>query len=182
MQSLPLGSAEEGPNSLNLKVDIETTGTVEVKSLTSLVNSEPLESLLTNNMQKAVGSTHGNLNSKPIPVYNIDGMLNEAGSITKVIDLILRYKTHSEQTLFAIINLGKQKLILGHSWLCKHNPEIDWSQAKSRCLDVHPVAALAAGKSLARNRLCGWLRSTGWKPVPLVLCQNYLLIQMTRTC
>ena len=32
--------------------------------------------------------------------------------------------------------LGKQKLILGHSWLRKHNPEIDWATGEvkmSRC-------------------------------------------------
>jgi len=28
--------------------------------------------------------------SEPIPVYNVDGTLNEAGSITEVVDLILR--------------------------------------------------------------------------------------------
>jgi len=74
--------------------------------------------------------------SKPIPVYNVDGTLNEAGSITEVVDLILRYQNHSEWTLFAVTGLGKQKLILGHSWLQKHNPEIDWVTGEvklSRC-------------------------------------------------
>ena len=74
--------------------------------------------------------------SEPIPVYNVDGTLNEAGSITEVVDLILRYRNHSEQTLFAVTCLGKQKLILGHSWLQKHNLEIDWVTGEvkmSRC-------------------------------------------------
>ena len=56
----------------------------------------------------------------------LDGTLNQAGSITKVVDLILWYKGHSERTLFSITSLGKEKLILGHSWLCKHNPEVNW--------------------------------------------------------
>ena len=30
--------------------------------------------------------------SQPIPVYNVDGTLNEAGSICKVIDVIMTYK------------------------------------------------------------------------------------------
>jgi len=34
--------------------------------------------------------------SEPIPVYNVDGTLNEAGSITEVVDLILRYRNHLE--------------------------------------------------------------------------------------
>ena len=36
-------------------------------------------------------------------------------------DLILRYQNHSERTLFAVTGIGKQHLILGHSWLQKHN-------------------------------------------------------------
>ena len=74
--------------------------------------------------------------SKPVPVFNIDGTPNEAGSITEVVDLVLRYRNHSERTLFAITGIGKQHLILGHSWLRKHNPEIDWASGEvkmSRC-------------------------------------------------
>ena len=44
----------------------------------------------------------------------------------EVADLILHYKNHLERTLFAVTSIGKQHLILGHSWLCKNNPEIDW--------------------------------------------------------
>ena len=63
---------------------------------------------------------------KPILVYNIDGTPNEAGSISEVVHLILHHKNHSEQTTFAVTCLGKQKLLLRHSWLRNHNPEIDW--------------------------------------------------------
>jgi hypothetical protein len=43
-----------------------------------------------------------------------------------VVELILRYKNHSEKAFFAVTSLGKQKIIMGHSWLQKHNPDIDW--------------------------------------------------------
>jgi hypothetical protein len=33
---------------------------------------------------------------RAIPVYNIDGTLNEAGSITQVIDLVCRFQDHSD--------------------------------------------------------------------------------------
>ena len=74
--------------------------------------------------------------TQPIPVYNVDGTANKAGSIMEVISLILHYKNHSERTTFAVSGLGKQKLILGHSWLWKHNPEINWVTEEvkiSRC-------------------------------------------------
>jgi hypothetical protein len=61
-----------------------------------------------------------------IPVYNIDGTANEAGAITEIADIILRYKGHAERTQLAVTSLGKQSMILGFTWLCEHNPEIDW--------------------------------------------------------
>ena len=72
----------------------------------------------------------------PIPVYNIDGTANEAGAITEIADIILRYKGHAERTQFAVTSLGKQNMILGFTWLRKHNPEIDWQMKEvwmSRC-------------------------------------------------
>ena len=75
--------------------------------------------------------------SRPIPVRNVDGTLNEAGSITEVVELVLKYRNHSERTFFAITGLGAQAVIMGHSWLWKHNPDIDWTTGEvkmSRCL------------------------------------------------
>ena len=63
----------------------------------------------------------------PIPVYNVDGMANEVGSICEVVDTVLRYRDHAEHAHFAVTGLGNQDMILGYSWLCEHNPEVDWS-------------------------------------------------------
>jgi hypothetical protein len=64
--------------------------------------------------------------TKPIPVYNVDGTANDAGMITDVADVILRYANHSERTQLAVTRLGKQSMILGYNWLRNHNPEINW--------------------------------------------------------
>ena len=64
--------------------------------------------------------------SNPIPVCNVDGTPNEAGSIMDVVELNLRYRNHAEQVFFAVTNLGKQNVIMGHTWLQKHNPDINW--------------------------------------------------------
>jgi hypothetical protein len=74
--------------------------------------------------------------TKLIPVYNVNSTANDAGMITDIADIILRYEKHSERTQLAITHLGKQSLILGYSWLCNHNPEINWQTKDvkmSRC-------------------------------------------------
>ena len=51
-------------------------------------------------------------------------------------DVVLQYQTHLECAHFAVTGLGKQKVILGLSWLHEHNPEVDWKTGKvkmSRC-------------------------------------------------
>ena len=66
----------------------------------------------------------------------MDGTLNKAGSVTEVVELVLRYWNHSECAFFAVTSLGSQKVIMGHSWLQKHNLDIDWSSGEvkmSRC-------------------------------------------------
>jgi hypothetical protein len=64
--------------------------------------------------------------ARPIPVYNVDGTLNEAGAIRGIVDIVLRYKGHTECAQFAVTGLGKQDLIFGYIWLHEHNPEVDW--------------------------------------------------------
>jgi len=71
-----------------------------------------------------------------IPVFNVNGSPNEVGQISKVVDIVLCYKTHSERMLLAVSRLGKQSLILGYDWLKDHNPRIDWEKGEvemTRC-------------------------------------------------
>jgi hypothetical protein len=51
--------------------------------------------------------------TKLIPVYNVNGTANDAGTITDIADIILRYENHSEHTQLAVTCLGKQSMILG---------------------------------------------------------------------
>ena len=44
----------------------------------------------------------------PNPVYNVDGIPNEAGSITEIEDVILQFNGHSECTSFTVTGMGKQ--------------------------------------------------------------------------
>lgn len=75
---------------------------------------------------------------RSILVYNIDGTLNEHGSIKETVDLVVRFQDHTERATFFVTSLGGSQLILGHPWLVQHNPQIDWTSGKvsmSRCPD-----------------------------------------------
>src|SRR3981189_3316516 len=78
-------------NSLNIDIEIETTDTamnalVDCGATGLFVDAEYVHS---NNISTRRLTT-------PIPVYNVNGTANEAGAITKIADVILRYKGHAE--------------------------------------------------------------------------------------
>ena len=66
----------------------------------------------------------------PIPVLNVDGTRNQAGDITHFVSVIIKIGKHAEKLWCAVTCLGKTPLILGHTWIRKHNPDIDWSSGK----------------------------------------------------
>ena len=103
--------------SLTLKIDLQTTDTAETKSMTALLDSGATGMFIDREYVKKSGFTTRTL-SNPIPVHNVDGPPNKAGSIT--------YQNHAERVFFAVTNLGKQNMIMGHTWLQKHNPNINW--------------------------------------------------------
>ena len=61
----------------------------------------------------------------PIPVLNVDGTRNQAGDITHFVSVIIKIGKHAEKLWCAVTCLGKTPLILGHTWLRKHNPDVD---------------------------------------------------------
>ncbi len=62
----------------------------------------------------------------PIPVYNADGTRNAGGDITEYIKTRMTIKGHAERIDLAVTNLGKKDIYLGHDWLKRHNPSVNW--------------------------------------------------------
>jgi len=87
-----------------------------------------------------------------IPVFNVDGFPNKTGQISKVVDVVLWYKTHSERMLLAISGLGKQSLILGYDWLKDHNPKIDWEKGEVE-ITRYPLHC-KGGHALRKEQTC----------------------------
>src|SRR6266704_5458451 len=122
---LVIRSLEAGPKCIMLPIHLKTTDTMEESSTEAMVDTSATGDFINQDF-----ITHAKLPtcklSQPIPVYNVDGTPNEAGSIHEVIDVIMTYNQHSERILLAVTRLGKQSMILGFTWLDKHNPEIDF--------------------------------------------------------
>jgi hypothetical protein len=63
---------------------------------------------------------------KPQITRNTDGTLNEQGVVTHKAIIDLRINRKEEPTSFFIAGLGKDNIILGLTWLRKHNPIVNW--------------------------------------------------------
>ena len=57
-------------------------------------------------------------------VFNADGTKN--GEVTKVAPLEIEINGHKEKLEAAVIDLAGTDMFLGHDWLVKHNPEVNW--------------------------------------------------------
>ena len=66
--------------------------------------------------------------ANPIRVFNVDGSRNLAGNITHTVNITVDFLGHREELHAEVTNLGKNSLILGYTWLKKHNPSIDWEK------------------------------------------------------
>jgi hypothetical protein len=135
-KKLVIRSLEQGPKCIMVPIHLKTTDTMEEASTEAMVDTGATGDFIDQDFVSQAKLPTRKL-SQPVPVYNVDGTPNEAGSIREVVDVVMVYKGHSERILLAVTRLGKQSMILGISWLDKHNPEIDFRTGTvkmTRCL------------------------------------------------
>ena len=69
--------------------------------------------------------------TKPInfsfEVFNANRMKN--GEVTKMVSLEIKINGHKETLEAAVTNLDGTDIFLGHDWLVKHNPEVNWKNS-----------------------------------------------------
>ena len=119
--------------SLLLPVEVGTMDTSKLYSIKALLDCRATRSFINRDFVRLKGMNTQTL-SYNILVFNINSSPNKVGQISKVIDVVLYYKTHSERMLLAISELGKQSLILGYDWLKDHNSRIDWEKEKAKMI------------------------------------------------
>jgi len=121
---LSISALDARGTSLLLLVEIGTTDTSELYSVKALLDCGATRSLIDRDFVCLKGMNTQTL-SHNISVFNVDGSPNKAEQISKVVDIVLCYKTHFKRMLLAVSGLEKQSLILGYDWLKNHNPKID---------------------------------------------------------
>jgi len=132
---LSVNTLDARGTSIILPIEVSTTDTSEVHSVKVLLDSRATGNFIDRDFVRMKGINTWSI-SRPIPVYNMDGSPNKAGRISKVVNVVLRYKTYAERTLLAVSSLRKQNMILGYTWLKDHNPEVNWQTGEvqmNRC-------------------------------------------------
>ena len=66
--------------------------------------------------------------SNPISVFNADGTENKAGIIRDYLEAKTKINGRTRTQSFLVTSLGREKVILGYTWLEQENPDIDWKQ------------------------------------------------------
>ena len=89
-RKLVIRSLELDAKCIMLLIHLKTTDTMEETSTEAMVDTGATGNFIDQDFViRAKLPTHKL--SQPIPVYNVDGTLNEAGSIRKVVDMIMTY-------------------------------------------------------------------------------------------
>src|SRR5260221_12886434 len=129
--------SKNSPHSLNIQVELTS-----LTLLTSISMSALLDSGATGMFINWSFVQKHQLETTPLPqpilVHNVDSSPNENGSVTEEVHVTLHFGCHSKRAHLAVANLGQQTVIIGHSWLTLHNPEVDWVSQKVSMMRCPP--------------------------------------------
>src|SRR5258706_465360 len=129
--------SKNSPHSLNIQVELTSLTSLASVSMSTLLDSGATDMFINQSfMQKH------QLETTPLPqpvlMHNIDGSTNENGSVMEEVHITLFFGHHSERAHLTVANLRQQMVIIGHSWLTLHNPEVDWVSQKVSMMRCPP--------------------------------------------
>ena len=102
------------------KVQVEAL--IDSGATTSFINKSIVESnnLVTHKLAQSFN------------VRNADGSLNKGGQIDKSVRAYVEIGSHKSTHQLLVTDLGKKDMIIGMTYLRRHNPEIDWAKGEWR--------------------------------------------------
>ena len=108
---------------------VQTEALVDSGATTSFINKAFVEKnhLVTNKL------------ATPYEVTNADGTPNVAGRITHYVRAYVGIGDHNSNQWLFVTDLGDKDLMIGYTYLYKHNPSIDWRNGEwefNRCPDT----------------------------------------------
>ncbi len=108
-----------------------------------------------------------------IHVYNANGTCIAGGDITKFAEVRMMIGRHTERIDLAITNLGKRDVYLGHDWLKRHNPSVNWKTqsilfgaARAQATDSHYPTQIPTTNGMRNSKKaipflpCRWRRNS----------------------
>ena len=99
------------------------------------------------------------------PVYNVDGTMNQAGTITRACDLLVTQGNKKERTRFYVTNLGRDRMLFGYPWFKKFNPDINWEKSELKGPKVQIETLLHGTLQHAKT----WLKQKNQENKDLIL-------------
>ena len=119
---IPNRRSSKGKRELNMQAEVKTNNRKKLKVKT-LVDSRCTHTGINKQLVK-----EKRIQTKPInfsfEVFNADGTKNR--EMTKVVPLEIEINGHKETLEAAVTDLDGMDMFLGHNWLVKHNPEVNW--------------------------------------------------------
>src|SRR5260221_13875303 len=121
--------SKNSPCSLNIQVKLTSLTSLASVSMSVLLDSGATGMFINRSFVQKHQLETTSL-PQPILVCNVNGSPNENRSVTEEVHVTLHFGCHSERVHLTVTNLGQQMVIIGHSWLTLHNPEVDWVSQK----------------------------------------------------
>ena len=107
----------------------EKTSETSTVNTQALIDSGAKGKFIDQNSAQTLGIKQTAL-KEPIKVLNVDGTRNKWGIITHYTELDLLIENRIKRQQLYITGLGKQKIILGFTWLKEMNLDINWQTGK----------------------------------------------------
>ena len=112
----------KGKKELNMQADIKTKNRKKLK-VKALVDSGYTYTEINEQLVKDKRIQMKSIDFS-FKVFNADGTKN--GEVTKVAPLEVEINKHKETLEAVVTDLNEMDMFLGHNWLVKHNPEVNW--------------------------------------------------------